>query len=1362
MPMKKKVLLSLMGFFICLLALAQAPTRGKYYRIVNARYNKVMKENWGNQNVTCNTLDKEDYTQIWMYTNAGGLQNVYTGRYLQNQPSTSATFKTGTSIQSVSFTTQTDGHLGINTSGNQLHCDAASNVVRWQDNGNEANHWTVQEVSLTADEVKAAREEFQNFTDLTNNSSAYTEKLLLFFTNELCTELKADYAAMSDDALKAAMEEAGLPAMLQNVAVKVKNNWWNDTDKTEYADKNIYAKDFRVATFKPYSDANNWRDKMNTYAPSFMGNPTGIYATNKDIIHVFVGNDIPEGATLYLTPIRNHGRIGGRYEGTELKKGYNAVITTTDSVVYFMNYVVNTIPTSNVNAHTNTIAKVSDFPDMDIHIEGGQCVGYYQKPAENSAEEDAKYQYLTKNANNGMYFMVKGATSLFYFKKYTYTQHFPKTIWNSINWFDRLHFWEFAVIGVLDDVANGLCENGTENSKAAYPLNIKGGDAFYPTYCNNPTMAMEGPNGQNPHATTFYTSYPGDGGVESSFNAERANFDNWCAGHEHGHQIQGAYNLESCSESSVNLPSNIITYLTGFRLGRGWNFEQNYAYVAENKVFGLRDISITMRMYYNLFLYYHIGGKKKDFYPTFVKSLREDPMNFSRDGVQYEHPEWGAPSGGHHRAVNTWIKFYKKACEAAQEDLTEYFRLWGFFVPCDKEYFGDYTSYAVSLTQKEIDAAIAEVKAKGYPENLQIMFVEDRQIPRERTDIWAHTATGTQKYKPTNWEAWYTEEQLRAEYGDVGDILTYIDGSANTSEYTYILSGNKVSLSGKGGVGFIVYDKDGNNVYMSNRYKFEIPAEVAANGFTIKCINADGTSSVVANGADSATDEEKLAILKAAIEASKAFTSLEDATDKKVGFYSSEDLAVLKGYVTDANTAIADKNVDAYIALADNINKEILRLQSENCMKQIIPNGIYHIACVRKVSGATRYLSATTADGFETKTSNNNNSRWAFVPTGEENVYYLQNRQAGKMMGAILNEKGGVDNVKMVEADPEVACTVKVESLGGGKFGIRPKDNTYLNMHNQGYITVWWDADEGSQWYIELYEEFEELTDEKMGELVGLTEDLINDVCDYSVETTEYTLQCTDATQPGYISTNQPASDRPSNQIEKAIDGSNSTFFMSNRTNNNATEPHHLKVDLGSGASIQNIQFYMYGHSTWNYATAVNVYGSNSGASWVKVASLQGMKVSYTSEMLKANTKYRYWKFDVVATTGKYTDNSEYPWFTVKEFKLSEAIENIVMKPGFEGITKTMITNCKTGISGVNGEMAKSFRTMLGDYIAWFKLNSYYNSLYNKASAIDPTVDINDIEADGKANGIIYDLSGRKVSKTGNGVYIINGKKVIK
>jgi hypothetical protein len=318
-------------------------------------------------------------------------------------------------------------------------------------------------------------------------------------------------------------------------------------------------------------------------------------------------------------------------------------------------------------------------------------------------------------------------------------------------------------------------------------------------------------------------------------------------------------------------------------------------------------------------------------------------------------------------------------------------------------------------------------------------------------------------------------------------------------------------------------------------------------------------------------------------------------------------------------------------------------------------------------------------------------------------------------------------------------------------------------MHNQGYTTVWGEADEGSQWYIQLYEEFDEVTEEMMNDLVNKTENLVNRVCDYSIDSTKYNLQSADAAQPAYISTNQPASDRPANQIEKAIDGNNLTFFMSNRTNNNATEPHHLKVDLGNGVTTQNIQFYLYGHSSWNYATAVDVYASNNNSSWTKVASIQGMKVGYTSELIKASTGYRYWRFDVVATTGKYTDNSENPWFTAKEFEMYGVVENINMKDDFKSITKTMITNCKNGISGVKAEMSKSYRTLLGDYIAWSKLNGYYNNLYKKASSIDPTVDINDIEAETKADGSIYDLSGRKVNNSNaKGIFIINGKKVVK
>ena len=73
------------------------------------------------------------------------------------------------------------------------------------------------------------------------------------------------------------------------------------------------------------------------------------------------------------------------------------------------------------------------------------------------------------------------------------------------------------------------------------------------------------------------------------------------------------------------------------------------------------------------------------------------------------------------------------------------------------------------------------------------------------------------------------------------------------------------------------------------------------------------------------------------------------------------------------------------------------------------------------------------------------------------------------------------------------------------------------------------------------------------------------------------------------------------------------------------------------------------------------------------------------------------------------------------------------------------------------------YRTIIGDYVAYQNLLKYYNYVYEKAVKIDPTVDINDIEGteNGESNSI-FDLSGRRVSTASKGVFIVNGKKVIR
>jgi hypothetical protein len=151
----------------------------------------------------------------------------------------------------------------------------------------------------------------------------------------------------------------------------------------------------------------------------------------------------------------------------------------------------------------------------------------------------------------------------------------------------------------------------------------------------------------------------------------------------------------------------------------------------------------------------------------------------------------------------------------------------------------------------------------------------------------------------------------------------------------------------------------------------------------------------------------------------------------------------------------------------------------------------------------------------------------------------------------------------------------------------------------------------------------------------------------------------------------------------------------------------------------------------------------------------------------KPSTAYRYWRIDVNNTNRKVTDLSPFPWFTLREFEMYETTTKITKKAPFDkvtNITNTTISNCMTRIAEAQKQMKKSWRTPMGDFYAWYMLDNAYTTLYNRASAVDPTVGIEGIESENiETESEIFDLSGRKVKNTNNnGIYIVNGKKVVK
>lgn len=1389
-------MLSLVGMLLCLFAQAALPVAGKYYRFVNVGRTNVLYEDFQRKVISCDRKNTDNYAQVWLYTGRA-LQNVYTGHYLQPQTSQSKNFEPGFTAPAtnVSFSETADGNLLINCGG-YIHCDGSNNAVNWYDTNNAGNHWTIEPVSLTDERVQELRAEYEQYAE---GESAFVEKLNRLqnadytkineiFADESCSKLNSKVASMTDDQLMAAVVAAGLPKELGEVAVKVKNGWADETDAS-------MSSEFRVQSYGAYAAADKWRwnsadgKGLNASQIGDMNNPTGIYTTGRDLLYVFVEGDIPAGTELRLSHV-NEGITGfdknNWNQGTVLHKGVNVVGTEDQLQEHWVMYTV-----------TDKNLKPAELPKLKIHVEGGHVLGYVTYDPKDEAGTNARYERILKAANKSadasgadkcrLRLALMGEYGVSYWQIMTYNliwsdyeeslfsntpsctfetekfnkrnQHYGYKIWKAAKFYDDVLHQEWATMGFMKDVAEATAQNPV--------YNCYGGLDLYPTYCNCRAITIMGTKGGNPHSSTGYTHMPGVGAVESSYNGERADFDVWCVGHESGHNNQGAINLQSSTESSNNLFSQIITYFYGYRMGRGGSMADNEDYYQKGTQFSLRDIGMTMRMYYNLYLYYHTAGKKCDFYPTLFTLLRADALNLRS-------------------AKDSWLKFYQKACQAAGEDLTEYFRLWGFFEPFQNTTFGDYTSYTLSLTQNEINQAINAVKAeaaeKGWRENLEIMFIEDRQQLRERTDLWAATATGesngvSKTMKPDNSGTWRNQDYLHQQFGTMGDVNDFLNPQPAT-DFNYCVSGTSVTVNGKGGVGLLIYDKDGKIVAHANNANFTIPASLATAGFTIKAVNADGTTAEVKDIMEVGTADDQLAALQMAVNATTQYTRLKDPNGKRVGCYKPETLSEIESVVANAKTAITNKDAAQYKPLFENINSEMLKLADESSMINLEDGGIYVIESARNSGRFISYTGTTLQTGT---TSSSDVARWAFIPADKtSNSFYLQN--AGKDYRMVVQYPYATTNANDVtgwgvttnfsKTDSLFACRLK--SAGDGKWFLQTKDGgKCINVDGSNNTRlVPWGEDEGSKFYITQYKVIDAYSAEDLQQLIEDNKSLVQDVCDYEIKNNKLVPQVDDKNAPNYVYTNQPEVDAAyaNNGIDKLIDGKATTWFTTKRVNNKATAYHYVAIDLGEGNGTENFKFYLRKYTNNgeadNAPAKILVKARNTTtevfkdmATVVPAYSAQG---AYTSPEILADQPYRYWQMQVTMTNN--ADAGKVPFFSVAFMNFYAVQENIALHSGYESLDKSLIS------ATVNTQNAA--QTALNGFLSpltlekpYLNLKATYEALLEaagKATGIDGVEAEETTTADMKAANGIFDLSGRRVSKAAKkGVYIVNGKKVL-
>ena len=150
-----------------------------------------------------------------------------------------------------------------------------------------------------------------------------------------------------------------------------------------------------------------------------------------------------------------------------------------------------------------------------------------------------------------------------------------------------------------------MCESVASGKKAGAPWFLTGGEAIYPLYYNNPNFAIEGEESDAGYAnsSTYRTSYNSLTCIRNCLDATNPEMDDWCAGHECGHNNQRTINLEGCGESSNNLFSNYVRYLDGLVTSNGSPLSTVMGEFARKEPFYLRNVDSKLRMYWNLYLY---------------------------------------------------------------------------------------------------------------------------------------------------------------------------------------------------------------------------------------------------------------------------------------------------------------------------------------------------------------------------------------------------------------------------------------------------------------------------------------------------------------------------------------------------------------------------------------------------------------------------------------------------------------------------------------------------------------------------------------------------------------------------------------
>ena len=1313
--MKLKSLLTAFLVMLATFAMAQVED-GKVYRIVSAKYGTVMSESPILHTLSCASKGAAtDYHEMWQFNAAGDgkftIKNVYTQRYMQYEAGRNVVWKTG--LSEIQFTVTENptlkGYYNIDLTPTKnwgAHCDGSGNIVPWSYGTNEISgtEWTFELVNISADEIAAAAAAYQDYAKVLDNAASIASKVQALFEDNACTVMKAEWAAKSDAEVVAALE--GVPADLQQMALKVKNDSWATA-----ARENLSEKNFRIYDYKPYSNPEVWADRLFTRPYNRINNPTGISTSDsKSFIYVFV-EDIPEGTTVDLAEMASTKFWGN---DTRLKEGLNIVPCANKDGSLYIRYICETAIDGK---------KLADYPTVKIHIEGGYVNGFWSKERGHTNED---WVYMRDHMfKNPTAVQAAGDLTVLNFRTYEFLKECP----NNIEGVMRL--WDFW--------------NSRQNHYMALDK--------YDAWRNNKQLAMSDDNGFM-DASSYRTHY-NNNTLSTIVNYDLLIADagsSWGPNHEIGHTNQYAFQIVGTSEVSNNALTNFAIFDQGTHVSRGNNmynqildFENKVPYVVRGEsMYGSKLFSMT-RMYFQLFLYFHAAGKDTTFYPRLFEKLRYDRLPGWATGSWDELDE----NGFYRNSVNAakdQLKFAEACCEIAQMDLSEFFEAWGFFIPMKNAFVGDYGHHWVYLLEEEAQASKARMQ-QYEKKGGHLMFLEDRvrKSPRKKSPFCDGTG-----YR-ANYADW--DGETIGSVGNFGQWMDYIDESVKAQGYFYAVSKGKVVIKeaegASGALGFKLYNAEtGELLSYTNRYEMNVP--VSATGVTLKVVaaQADGTDYVVPHASQGPESMQKEA-LDGSLKSASALIGKKATANTIVGYYYPEAIADLEALYKEANAAYKANDTSKYsfaewsIMLDDECSKV---LNNEDARIKIKEGAVF---TMRRALNPYRgyYAVGEYPTAWATNKSGAQNIDWTIEYAGKVGEYYLKSTSTGYYLTNLTTAGAFLETKKQADA---LKFTVGYTDDGSVNFILADGSEQTFGLSDGGQLGVLSLNETGAKWRVDIVE------DNSLAFYTAAVEDLMAEA---NVKITEVlnldSLQTMNIFNDGII----------------VKDNNLNTYAL------NLLDTYYEVSDNKEGAAVTQLQKYVntlrkqLADIEGKYIVTSPIVTKGERVVWYYIISNKSEKFASIYDGTQASRKGRVELSDEVtddalwsfASTGKA---GEYKLYNAgqKGFAYRQGTKNYLFTSAEEEyIPVTVAYDAEN--EGLLLTAAEKVVYDNGTAVQLSASKSYWRVqialIENNKEVADIITTIESVIPEANADGVIYDLNGRRVVNPERGIFIQGGKKVL-